>query len=54
VYTILWFGNLKERRYLEDLRVDGRIILELIARKQGGRVCTRCICLRIGTSGGLL
>jgi len=27
VYTGLWWGNLKERDHLEDLDVDGRIIL---------------------------
>jgi len=26
--TKFWFGNLKERDYTEDLRVDWRIILE--------------------------
>ena len=27
VYTGLWWGNLRERNYLEDPGVDGRIIL---------------------------
>jgi hypothetical protein len=29
-----WWGNLKERDHLEDLRVDGRIILKQIFKKK--------------------
>jgi len=29
MHTILWLENLKGRNHLEDLSVDGRIILEL-------------------------
>jgi hypothetical protein len=43
----------KEETTWKNLGVDGRIILELIFGKQGGKVRTRCIWLRIGTSGGL-
>jgi hypothetical protein len=39
---IVWLGNLKERYYLEDLDVEGRIILEWILGKQGGRVWNGC------------
>jgi hypothetical protein len=28
VYTGFWWGNLRERDHLEDLGIDGRIILE--------------------------
>jgi hypothetical protein len=38
----------------EDLDVDGWIILKWILGKQGGKVWTGCIWLRVGTSGGLL
>jgi hypothetical protein len=34
---------LKGRDYVEDLGVDGRIILEWTLRKQGGKVWTGCI-----------
>jgi hypothetical protein len=32
-YTLFWWGNLKERDRLENLGVDGRIILRWIFRK---------------------
>jgi hypothetical protein len=51
-YNIL-VGNLKGREHSEDLGIDGRIILEWILRKLGGKVWTRCIWLWVGTSGGL-
>ena len=33
VYTGFWWGNLRERNYLEDPDVDGRIILRWVFRK---------------------
>jgi hypothetical protein len=33
VHTGFWWGNLKERDHLEDLAVDGRIILKSIFNK---------------------
>jgi hypothetical protein len=38
MYTKFWFENLKGRDRLEDLNVDGRIILERVLGKQGGNV----------------
>jgi hypothetical protein len=46
--------NLKGRDKLEDLHVDGRIILKLILRKQSRRVLIGLISLGIGTGGALL
>jgi hypothetical protein len=45
--------NLKGRDHSEDLGIDGKIIVEQISRKYGGKVWTGFICLRIGSSGGL-
>jgi hypothetical protein len=53
MHTILWFENLKSRDNLEDLDIDGRIILESDVGRQGGRIWMGFICLRIWISGGL-
>jgi hypothetical protein len=49
-----WWGNLKERDHLEDLDVDGRMILKLILKKSVSNVWAGLIWLGIGTSGRLL
>jgi hypothetical protein len=49
-----WLRNLKGRVLMEDVGVDGKMILEWILEKEGGQMCTGCIWLRIRTSGGLL
>jgi hypothetical protein len=46
--------NLKGRDHLEDLGVEGKILLERILGTLGGKVLAGCIWLRTGTSGGLL
>jgi hypothetical protein len=48
--------NLKGRYHMEDLGVNGKIILQVdwILGKDGGKVWTGSIWLRIGTSGRLL
>jgi len=51
--TIFWFEN-KGRDHSEDLGVEGKIILEWILGRQGRKVWTGCMWLRIGSSGGLL
>jgi len=53
VYTEFWWGNLRERDPLEDLSVDGRIIIKWIFRKLDG-AGTGLIWLRIGADGGHL
>jgi hypothetical protein len=37
VYTGFWWGDLRKIDYLEDLGVDGRIILKWIFSKWDGR-----------------
>jgi len=51
-YTGFWWGNLRERDHLEDLGIDGRIILRWIFRKGVVGVWTGSGWLRIGTCGG--
>jgi hypothetical protein len=52
-YAGFWWGSLRERDYLEDLGVDGRIILRRIFRKWEVGAWIELIWLRIGTGGGL-
>jgi hypothetical protein len=47
-------GNLKGRDRFEDLGIFERITLKSILKKQGVRIWTGSIWLRIVTSGGLL
>jgi hypothetical protein len=54
IYTKFLLGNLKGRSYSEDQGIGGRMILELVLKKQGGKLWTGFIWLRIGTSDGLL
>jgi hypothetical protein len=46
VYTVFWWGNLKERDHWEE-SVDGRIILRWICRKWDVRAWTGSMRLRI-------
>ena len=50
----VWWENFMERGNLEDLGVDGEIILELIPNKSVGNVWAGLIWLLLGTSGRLL
>ena len=53
IYKVL-VGNLRERDYLGDTGVDGRIILRWIFRKCDVGLWTGSSWLRIGTGGGHL
>jgi hypothetical protein len=44
----------KERYHLEELGVDGRIILKIILNLRFGRVLTGVMWLRIEAAGGIL
>jgi len=52
--TTIQSGNLKGIDLLEDLDVDGTILLEWILEKEGGRLWSGYIWLRIGTRDGFL
>jgi hypothetical protein len=52
--TKLLFENLKGRDNLEDLGIDGRILLEWILGKWNRKVLVGFIWMRLRTSGGLL
>jgi hypothetical protein len=55
VHTGLWWGNLKKRDNLEDLSVDGRIILKFIFKKWDcGEAWNKLIWIRMRTRCGLL
>ena len=54
MYIGFWWENLRERDYLGDPGVDGRIILRCTFRKWGVGVWPGSIWLRIGTGGGHL
>ena len=47
-----WCGNRRERGFLEDLGVDGRIVLKCIFKKQDGRAWNAFIWMRTGTVAG--
>jgi len=47
-------GEMRERNQLEDLGIDGRIILKWMLRKWGGGLWTGLIWLKIRTGGRLL
>jgi hypothetical protein len=54
VHTGVWWRNLRERRHLEALGVDGSIILKWIFKNCDGEERIVLIWLRIGTSSRLL
>jgi len=54
VCTGFWWGNLRERDQLEDLGLDGRIILRWIFRNLDMGTRTGLIWLRKGAGGGLV
>ena len=51
-YRVL-VGKREEMNHLEDVVVDGRIILKCILRVQDGMICIGLICLCRGANGEL-
>jgi hypothetical protein len=54
VHTGFWWGDMRVRDTLEDLGIDGRIILQWIFKKLTWESWTGLIWLRIGACGGHL
>jgi hypothetical protein len=54
MYTGYWWVNPRERDYVGDPGVDGRIILRWIFSKWDVGKWTELIWLRVGTGGGPL
>jgi hypothetical protein len=52
-FRVCW-RNLRTGDHLEELDVDGRIILKCNLKNSVGNTCTGLIWLRIGTSGRIL
>jgi hypothetical protein len=50
----VWRGDLMERDDLEELDVNGRIILKWILKTWDGKAWTGWLCLMLDTDGGLL
>jgi hypothetical protein len=53
-HTVFWWGNLKERDRLEDLDLDGKVILKWILRKEDEVMWTGFVCSKKRTSRGIL
>ena len=51
VHSGFWWGNLSERDHLENLGLDGRLILKWIFKKRDGE-SAGLIGIRIWTAGG--
>jgi hypothetical protein len=54
VHTGFWWRNMKERGQLEDLGMEGRIIIKCLLGRWDEKAWTGFIWVRIETSGGLL
>ena len=51
VHTWIWWGEVRERDHLQDLSIDGKIMLQGICKTCDREVWTGLIWLRIRTGG---
>ena len=51
MYAGFWWGDLREREHLEDLDIDGRILIKCIFKVARAGARTGLIWVRIGTGG---
>jgi hypothetical protein len=54
IHTKCCFESPNGKHHLENIGVDGRIILKWFLEKESAKICTGFFWLRIGTIGGLL
>ena len=47
------WGNPQERAHLQDLGIDGRIILKVVVKERNGERGLVLVCLRTWRGGGL-
>jgi len=47
VHAGIWWGNVKVRNHLEDLGIDGKLILKWVSNESFGRTWIRLICLKL-------
>jgi hypothetical protein len=54
MFIKFWSENLKGSDHSKHLGIDGKIILERILGRYGGKMWAGCIWVRIEIGGGLL